>query len=144
MNNNMNNNMLNNNNMNMNNNNMNMMSNNINDNMLNNNMITTNIYQQNINNNDNNRRKPPKEIINRNIKDFKVENEFPNEDKNNLINIIFKVSSGLEVSILVPNFISIKELIKIFARKVGIPEDALGKEINFIYSASLININLLI
>ena len=45
------------------------------------------------------------------------------------------------MSILVPNFLSIKELIKIFARKVGIPEDALGKEINFIYCACLININ---
>ena len=109
--------------------------------MLNNNMITTNIYQQNINNNDNNRRKPPKEIIDRNIKNFKVENEFPNEDKNNMINIIFKVSIGLEVSILAPKFISLKELIKIFAKKVGIPEDALGKEINFVYDAGLININ---
>ena len=142
----------NNNNMNYNNNYNNM---NFNNNM-NNNINTNNIYQQsnnkiyqqntnnnyNINNNNNNNKnEPPKEVINRNLKDIIVNNEYPYVEKERLKNVILHASSGLKVTIILPEYFNFKELLEVYARKIGVSKEVLAKEVIFIINANVIDIN---
>ena len=50
-------------------------------------------------------------------------------------------SSGLNVMLAVPDYMTLKELFKLYVKKIGISEKYLGKEIIFIFNALTINPN---
>ena len=118
------------------NNNMNSMNNGNNLNM-NNNMNSMNNFNNennnNINiNNGNNR-------IGDNNTDFN--NEYPEEDPENMRNIIFTSSSGLKILIVVPYFETICRLLRLFVKRLGIGENSLEKDIFFILNGAYLKAN---
>ena len=72
----------------------------------------------------------PIPVIDRNIKDFSV-NEFPNMNPQELKSFILHASSGLRVVIKVPKYYTIKQLLRYYAKKIGVGEGVLGKDIYF-------------
>ena len=81
-----------------------------------------------------------KETLPRGDKMIKFENEYV-EDMGNLKNIVFLASSGFRVLIRAPYSETVENLLRLFARKIGITERALGKDIFFIFDSSYIQIN---
>ena len=55
--------------------------------------------------------------------------------------IVFDCSSGLKVVIAAPKYITLKELFRLYAKKIGIKENHLGNQIVFIYSSKTLDIN---
>ena len=130
------------NNMNMNNMNMNNMNiNNMNMNNMNNMNMNMNNNNSFNNRNNTNKDEPPKELIQRGDKFFQFTGEFPFENQTALVNIYLHASSGLKVMLAVPFNITLKELFKLYAKKIGIGESLLGKEIIFLFNALTINVN---
>jgi hypothetical protein len=80
------------------------------------------------------------ETLPRGDKMLTFENEYV-EDMENLKNIVFLSSSGFRVLIRVPYYETLENLLRLFAKKLGITESALGKDIFFIFDASYIQIN---
>ncbi len=125
--------------------------NNNNNNNINNNM-NNNIYNNNINNNINNNSQQrnnlgqngnngePIPVIDRSIKDFSV-NEFKYMSQQELNSFVFHASSGLRVIITVPKYYTIKQLLRFYAKKIGVGEGVLGKDIYFFFNAILMDIN---
>jgi len=112
-----------------------------------------NQYNQNMNINNNNFNanggnnarnngvnQPIKETLPRDDKMLKFENEYM-EDMENLKNVIFLASSGFKVLIKVPYYETVENLFRLFARKVGIGENTLGKNIFFIFDATYLKID---
>jgi hypothetical protein len=112
-----------------------------------------NQYYQNMNNNNfnanggnnninNEAKQPVKETIPRPKEDkmLIIDNEYI-EDMENLKNVIFLASSGFKVLIKVPYYETVENLFKLFARKIGIGENTLGKDIFFIFDASYLQVN---
>ncbi len=137
----MNNNMMNNNNM-----NNNMMNNNMmNNNMMNNNMMNNNMNNvgNNMNNNINNsiKEQAPQPLLARGDRTLQFKNEFPYVNEESLRNINFVASSGLKVVIIVPDYITFKELFKLYVKKIGVSKELLGKELIFIFNALTIEPN---
>ena len=110
-----------------------------------------NQYNQNMNNNNfnvnggnNNRNnvanQQVKETLPRKDEMLKFEHEYI-EDLENLRNIIFLASSGFRVLIKAPYYETVENLFKLFAKKVGIGESTLGKDIFFIFDASYLKVD---
>ena len=108
-----------------------MMNNNMNNNMNQQNMNCNNNCNYN-NNNENKNIFPRKDII-------VISNEFPNEKI--LRMVCFNCTSGLKVFIQIPLNKTLKDLFILFAKKVGISEALLGKEIRFVFNALTLNVN---
>ena len=53
--------------------------------------------------------------------------------ESNLINISFEASTGLKTELCVSEKISVKELLKMFAKKVNLSESYFGKEVIFLF-----------
>ena len=109
--------------------------------MMNNNMHN-NMNQQNMNcnNNCNYNNNDNKNVIPRKDNIISL-NDFPYETLNNLRMICFHCMSGLRVFIRFPLNKTVKDLFILFAKKVGISEALLGKEIRFSFNAEFLNVN---
>ena len=117
--------------------------NNINNNMINNNSMVNNNNSNNFNNiggntnNTSNSNEPPPEIIPRINELLKFEKEFPNVEKSKLKNIFLKASSGLNVLISIPNYETVRNLFRLYVKKIGLSESVLGKDmIYFLFGAN--------
>ena len=129
--------------------NMNNLNNGNNGNM--NNININNENDDNINNNNfninggNNRNEEDitgyREILPRGDNMLNFDNEYPEEDSENLRNVIFKTSSGFRVTIVVPYYETINNLLRLFAKKLGIGENTLGNNIFFIFDATYLKPN---
>ena len=106
-----------------------------------NNSNTTNAISNHENNNNLNTGDSTglKETLPRGDKLVKYENEYPDEDRENMKNIIFLASSGFRIAIVVPFYETISNIMKLFAKKIGIGENTLGKEIFFIFDATYLD-----
>ena len=123
--------------------------NNINNNNLNSNNFGNNINNNfNIFNNNNNNIKnmmnpnDNKEMINKKIlpKNTLLKGEFYIPDKNK-IDIYFESPLQLKVLLSSPPYLTINELFKNFAKKVGLNEKCLNTSLMFIFNGSIIDIN---
>ena len=125
--------------------------NNINNNNLNSNNFGNNINNNfnifnnnNINNNIKNMMNPNdnKEMINKKIlpKNTLLKGEFYVPDKNK-IDIYFESPLQLKVLLSSPPYLTINELFKNFAKKVGLNEKCLNTSLMFIFNGSIIDIN---
>ena len=110
-----------------------------------NNMNNTNNMNNNFNNinvNDG-RNNPqggaPKGVIERVDKVLQI-NDFKNVNQNSLINVHLHASSGLKVVLKAPNYITVKELLRLYVKKLGLPESFIGTKIIFIYNAITIDL----
>ena len=126
--------------------NNNMMNNNMmNNNMMNNNMMNNNMnnINNNMNNNINNsiKEQAPQPLLARGDRTLQFKNEFPYVNEESLRNINFVASSGLKVVIIVPDYITFKELFKLYVKKIGVSDRLLGKELIFIFNALTIEPN---
>ena len=126
-------------------NNNNNFNNNFNNNNFNN-FSHNNIYNNNFNNNMNLNRnnniskdKEPEPSIKRTNESMEFSDESSKGDKLRIIN--FHVSSGLKVMITISINKTIEELFKFFAKKIGVSESLLGKEIYFIFNAITLESN---
>ena len=148
--------------MNQNNNQMNMMNNvggnvnqmNFNNNNNNNQMNLNNNNQMNNNNNNNqinnskdnnnfnnaNNNKNPGEILPREDKTL-YEGDNKGYNQGNLINIALNASSGLKVIVAISPDSTIEQLISKYAKRVGIPQDALGKKVIFLFNGGKMEVN---
>ena len=132
-----------NNNLNINNNNLNINNNNL-PNKNNNNQIN-NFNNTNVGNSNNNvnlsggNSTGTKETLPRGDKLVEYKNEYPDEEMENMKNIIFLATSGYRVAIVAPFYETISNILKLFARKIGIGENTLGKEIFFIFDATYLD-----
>ena len=57
------------------------------------------------------------------------------------INIKLDASSGLKVELTVPKEMSIKDFFRLYCRKIGVPENLLGRDLIFLYNAEVLDIN---
>ena len=117
--------------------------NNINNNMINNNSMVNNNNSNNFNNiggntnNTSNSNEPPPEIIPRINEFIKFEKEFPYVEKSKLKNIFLKASSGLNVLISIPIYETVRNLFRLYVKKIGLSESVLGNDmIYFLYGAN--------
>ena len=108
-------------------------------NNMNNNMNMNNFVPNN--NNNSNKDEAPKGVIERGDKIMSFNNEFPNTNRSSLRNINFHASSGLKVMLSVPDYITVKELFRLYIKKLGISESFLGKEIIFLFNALTLEVN---
>ena len=131
----------NNNQMNFNNNN-NQMNFNNNNNQMNNNNNNNQINNSNDNNNFNNanNNKNPGEILPREDKTL-YEGDNKGYNQGNLINIALNASSGLKVIVAISPDSTIEELISKYAKRVSIPQDALGKKVIFLFNGGKMEVN---
>ena len=91
-------------------------------------------------------------IINPNSKSYKqLEELLPREDKTiydtkiapntpNVINIVLNTSTGHRTIIYISKDSTIKELIKQYAQKIGLPEQVLGTKIIFLFNGEKLDI----
>jgi len=117
--------------------------NNQNNNMGFNNMVNMNgINNNNINGanktNDNDIH-DKEEILLRNIPD--LVDEKPNNPNENIISIIFNLSTGPKVLIYVNKYSTFKEAAKKFCQKIDINEKYIDKRLRFLYNGKLISID---
>ena len=131
----------NNNQMNFNNNN-NQMNFNNNNNQMNNNNNNNQINNSKDNNNFNNanNNKNPGEILPREDKTL-YEGDNKGYNQGNLINIALNASSGLKVIVAISPDSTIEQLISKYAKRVGIPQDALGKKVIFLFNGGKMEVN---
>ena len=120
--------------------------NNCNINLIYNNNENNDNINNNFNKNDGNNRNEGdntgiREILPRGDNMLKFENEYPGEESDNLRNVIFKTSSGFKVSIVVPYYETVSNLLRLFVKKLGIGENTLEKDIFFIFDATYIEPN---
>jgi hypothetical protein len=127
------------------NNNMNNLNNenNCNINLINNNNGNHDNINNNFNRNDGNNRNEGdntglREILPRGDNMLKFENEYPGEESENLRNVIFKTSSGFKVTIVVPYYETVSNLLRLFVKKLGIGENSLENDIFFIFDATYV------
>jgi hypothetical protein len=121
------------NNPNMNNNNMNGFNNiNVNNNNANLNGGNNNI----INSGDG---KNVKETLPRGDKLVEFKNEYPDEEMENMKNIIFLATSGYRVAIIAPFYETISNILKLYTKKIGIGENTIENEIFFIFDATYLH-----
>ncbi len=146
-----------------------LMSMNMNPNMMNlnqNNMCQNNMFQQFLNANNINNFNPQNTNFNPQNMNFNPQNMNVNADQNEpkgviekgdkfiqftdnlgktnnniMANIYLIASSGLKVLLNVPEDITMKELFRLYVKKLGISPKHLGKDIIFIYNAETIDIN---
>lgn len=59
--------------------------------------------------------------------------------KEEVMNIIFKTSKGVEKIISAPVSITVERLFIIYIKNIGLEEDAIGKKIHFLFKGQLIN-----
>jgi hypothetical protein len=88
---------------------------------------------------------------NNNINNFNIdgqnnrnnfENEYPEEESQNLINVFFIISSsGSKFKFEIPYYQTIAYLLRLFIRKLGIRENALEKDIAFLYDANRLKVD---
>ena len=111
-------------------------------------MNMMNMFNQMKNNNNNNnnykrnninKEKPPEERYQRSEKQIIVNDE--NSIGNELININLYASSGLKVMITISKCKTIKDLFKLYVRRIEISESLIGKEIIFIFNAETLSLN---
>ena len=125
----------------------------------NNNNFGGNFQNQNqMNFNNNNQMNVSKEKIKPQDNNQKIEKNIkeiiPREDKilytgevnsfnpgDNIINVALNASSGLKVIVPISTSCTIAELIQKYAQKVGIPQDALGTKIIFLFGGGKMEIN---
>ena len=146
-----------------------LMSMNMNPNMMNlnqNNMCQNNMFQQFLNANNINNFNPQNTNFNPQNMNFNPQNMNVNADQNEpkgviekgdkfiqftdnlgktnnniMANIYLIASSGLKVLLNVPEDITMKELFRLYVKKLGISPKHLGKDIIFIYNAETIDTN---
>jgi len=107
----------------------------------NNNNFNANGDNNNNNNNINHGGNPAKETLPRNITITNPQIDYPEEEKENLKNISFLLNTGARVTFLVPYYETLENLFLLFAKKIGIGENTLGKDIFFIYDAMYLQIH---
>ena len=124
------------------NNNNNQMNFNNNNNQMNNNNNNNQRNNSNDNNNFNNtnNNKNPGEILPREDKTL-YEGDNKGHNQGNLINIALNASSGLKVIVAISPDSTIEELISKYAKRVGIPQDALGKKVIFLFNGGKMEVN---
>ena len=70
------------------------------------------------------------------------ENEYPEEESQNLVNVFFIISgSGAKIKFEVPYYQTISYLLRLFTRKLGIRENTLEKDIVFLYNANRLKVD---
>ena len=80
-----------------------------------------------------------KELIPRGEQTLKVETR-PNEMlSSKILNITFRASSGLNVVLIVPQNITVKELFERYMNKIQLPLTHLGKDLKFIYNGTIVD-----
>ena len=109
----------------------NMMNNNNNVNQNNNNTVVSN-------NNNNNNKDQPKENLPRGEK---VMSFVDDSDGGSKININLHASSGLKVMMSVSENITFQKLFRLYAEKIGIGQNLLGKDIIFLFNAETIKVD---
>ena len=111
-------------------------------NMFNNMNNNMNMNNQVLNNNKNsNKVEARKGVIERGNKIMSFNNEFPNANRSSLRNINFHANSGLKFILSVPDYITVKELFRLYIKKLGISESFLGKEIIFLFNALTLEVD---
>ena len=80
-----------------------------------------------------------KETLPRGDKLIEFKNEYPNEDMENMKNIIFLATSGYRVAIIAPFYETISNILKLYTRKIGIGENTIENEIFFIFDATYLH-----
>ena len=80
-----------------------------------------------------------KETLPRGDKLVEFKGEYPDEDAENMKNVIFLATSGYRVAIVAPFYETISNLLKLYTRKIGIGENTIGNEIFFIFDATYLN-----
>jgi len=93
------------------------------------------------NNNINHGGNPAKETLPRNITITNPQIDYPEEEKENLKNIFFLLNTGVRVTIVVPYYETLENLFLLFAKKIGIGENTLGKDIFFIFDTMYLQIH---
>ena len=83
----------------------------------------------------------PKGVIERGDKFIQFTDNLGKTNNNIMANIHLIASSGLKVLLNVPKDITMKELFRLYVKKLGISPKHLGKDIIFIYNAEAIDIN---
>ena len=83
----------------------------------------------------------PKGVIERGDKFIQFTDNLGKTNNNIMANIHLIASSGLKVLLSVPKDITMKELFRLYVKKLGISPKHLGKDIIFIYNAETIDIN---
>ncbi len=83
----------------------------------------------------------PKGVIERGDKFIQFTDNLGKTNNNIMANIHLIASSGLKVLLNVPKDITMKELFRLYVKKLGISPKHLGKDIIFIYNAETIDIN---
>ena len=83
----------------------------------------------------------PKRVIERSDKFIQFTENLGKTNNNIMANIHLIASSGLKVLLSVPKDITMKELFRLYVKKLGISPKHLGKDIIFIYNAETIDIN---
>ena len=114
---------------------------NINNNFNNNMNNNINMNNNNYNNNSNQIDDKYKGILPRSEIPLIINNEFPNEEEENVKNIIFVASTGYKVVINIPISKTISELFLLYAQKTGIGPNALGGDIIFLFDAGIIPVD---
>jgi hypothetical protein len=130
----------NNNQMNFNNNNNQMNFNNNNNQMNNNNNNQANNSNANNNLNNTNNDKNDNEILPREDKTL-YEGDNKGYSQGNLINIALNASSGLKVIVAISPDCTIEELILRYAQRAGVPKDALGTKVIFLFNGGKMEVD---
>ena len=123
----------------MNNMNMNNMFMNMNMNLFNMIMNMNNMFIQNNNNMNSKEDKSPLQIIPRFDKELIFYDYSLNRDEE--FNIRFDANSGLKINIIISKYKTLQDLIKLYARRIGISDNLLGTKIIFVFHAELLDIN---
>ena len=82
-----------------------------------------------------------KETLPRGDKLVEFKNEYPDEDMENMKNIIFLATSGYRVAIVAPFYETISNILKLYTKKIGIGENTIENEIFFIFDATYLHKN---
>ena len=83
----------------------------------------------------------PKGVIEKGDKFIQFTDNLGKTNNNIMANIYLIASSGLKVLLNVPEDITMKELFRLYVKKLGISPKHLGKDIIFIYNAETIDTN---
>jgi hypothetical protein len=85
--------------------------------------------------------------FNFNNNNLNINNNNLNKNNNNnikggkLLNFIFAASNGTTINLKASSNNSIEDLLKLYAQKAGFSENLLGKDINFLYDAHVMNVH---
>ena len=91
-------------------------------------------------NTSNARYEPSKEIIPRGDRSI-VADSYIEIKEHEKMKFVFSAASGLKVILHVPPNISVKQLIRNYLKRVGLPDCVLEKDVIFLFNGTLINVD---